>query len=263
MRQQKRKVALIIDNAPSHIFNSTSITNTEVIFLEPNMTSHIQPMDAGIIKAFKAHYRELYIRQAIDRDEAGFTDIYHIDQLEGQRLCLQAWARVTSQTVANCWSHAGILANEIPVDPDLLNSSINDAMAKLEQAIQELSLTAIAQRDVLSAAELVSVEAEQVTEQEWTDEDIIQQVKFDQIEEDGGEVEELQDPLPVGGTQPMTLLEACQAITRLDHFLQHRTSKNISHARKLFASLRMDLRAERMESAQQQYLEQYFMAVNT
>jgi hypothetical protein len=261
MRRQKRKVLLIIDNAPSHIFNPANITNTEVVFLEPNMTSHIQPMDAGIIKAFKAHYRRLYIRRAIDRDEAGYQDIYHIDQLEAQQLSIEAWAQITSKTVANCWTHTGILPSdrdtEIPLDPALLSVGTDDAIEQLNAALKELSINAIASRDVMSAAELVSLEAEKVTEEEWTDEDIVEQVKFDQVEAEGGEVEELQEP-PCEESV-MSLKEACQALTCLDHLFRLRDGDNFASARRLFTSLRMDLRAERMALLQQQDLAQYFM----
>ncbi len=49
MQQQKHNMLLLINNAPSHIFDQNAIKNVRVEFLDPNMTSHIQPMDAGII----------------------------------------------------------------------------------------------------------------------------------------------------------------------------------------------------------------------
>src|SRR5215471_18481671 len=107
MQQQNRKVLLLVDNATSHIYDPTKIPHIRVEFLDPNMTSHIQPMDAGIIRCFKAHYRKFYILHALDRDEDGENDIYHIDQLQGMKLALKAWACVSAKTVANCWKHAG------------------------------------------------------------------------------------------------------------------------------------------------------------
>ena len=49
----KRKIALIINNctADPHIENLKWV---ELIFLPPSTTSHIQPMDHGIIRALKA-----------------------------------------------------------------------------------------------------------------------------------------------------------------------------------------------------------------
>ena len=34
-----------------------SLTNIELVYLPPNMTAHLQPMDAGIIHSFKAKYK--------------------------------------------------------------------------------------------------------------------------------------------------------------------------------------------------------------
>ena len=56
MKAMGRQAVLCMDNAPSHIFDESKLQNTKVVFLVPNLTSHIQPMDAGIIQAFKAHY---------------------------------------------------------------------------------------------------------------------------------------------------------------------------------------------------------------
>lgn len=54
------KVLLILDNAPSHpqaLCNSNP--NVKVVFMPPNTTSIIQPMDQGIIATFK----KMYLRQ--------------------------------------------------------------------------------------------------------------------------------------------------------------------------------------------------------
>lgn len=259
MRRQGRKVLLLLDNAPSHIFNKDSVTNTEVVFLEPLMTSHIQPMDAGVIKAFKAHYRCLYIHCSIDRDEAGFVDIYHIDQLEGQRLTLEAWDQVTGSTIANCWRHAGILpTDDIPIDPALTNTAVDSSIAQLDAALNELAAAAILPRNVISSAKLVAMKEEVVTEEEWTDEDIVEQVRFDEIEAAGGVIEELQEPLPQVEEPQMSLTEACRALTRLDYLFRHRDGNDFIQARKLFTVLRMDLRAERAAALKQQGIESYF-----
>ncbi|KAG0425014.1 Tigger transposable element-derived protein 6, partial [Dictyocoela muelleri] len=49
-----RKILLVLDNAPSHPY--VVLSNVELMFLPKNTTSIIQPLDMGIIKAFKDHY---------------------------------------------------------------------------------------------------------------------------------------------------------------------------------------------------------------
>ncbi|KAL5523579.1 hypothetical protein ACEPAG_7752 [Sanghuangporus baumii] len=90
MRSKNRHICLLIDNAPSHIFDPTTLTNIEIKPLEPNMTSHIQPMDAGIIRTFKAHYRHLFLLGALERYDDGKENIYYIDQLEATHLVMEA-----------------------------------------------------------------------------------------------------------------------------------------------------------------------------
>ncbi|XP_023210893.1 tigger transposable element-derived protein 1-like, partial [Centruroides sculpturatus] len=57
-KQISSKVMLIIDNTPGH--PPTTSTNfdprVKVVFLPPNTTSLLQPMDHGVIKTFKAYY---------------------------------------------------------------------------------------------------------------------------------------------------------------------------------------------------------------
>jgi len=49
--------------------NHFHLTNINVHFLPPNMTAHIQPMDAGIIKSFKTKYKNLYCRHLLAQFE--------------------------------------------------------------------------------------------------------------------------------------------------------------------------------------------------
>jgi hypothetical protein len=54
----------------------------ELVPFEPNMTSFVQPLNAGIIRCFKAYSHRLFCQQAIAMDDVGESDIYKIDLLE-------------------------------------------------------------------------------------------------------------------------------------------------------------------------------------
>ncbi|OAD76749.1 hypothetical protein PHYBLDRAFT_109106, partial [Phycomyces blakesleeanus NRRL 1555(-)] len=56
MKAQNRKVLLILDNFSGHIVDYAP-TNVELLFLPPNTTSHLQPLDGGIIQAFKTYFK--------------------------------------------------------------------------------------------------------------------------------------------------------------------------------------------------------------
>ena len=47
MRAQNRKVLFIMDNAPGH--GHPELSHVKIHFLPPTTTSHLQPLDAGII----------------------------------------------------------------------------------------------------------------------------------------------------------------------------------------------------------------------
>ena len=65
-----RKIALIIDNCPTHP-TIGNISNVRLIYLSPNTTFVSQPMDQEIIKCLKPHYRRRLGRLMIQRLDRG------------------------------------------------------------------------------------------------------------------------------------------------------------------------------------------------
>ena len=55
-KNKDRKILLLVDNAGGHNLAGTHFSNITIEYLPPNTTSQIQPLDAGIIKIFKANY---------------------------------------------------------------------------------------------------------------------------------------------------------------------------------------------------------------
>ena len=66
-----------MDNAPSH--PSTEMLqsedgNTKCLFLPPNTTSPVQPMDQGVLECTKRHYRKELLRKLLLADTAAEDD---------------------------------------------------------------------------------------------------------------------------------------------------------------------------------------------
>ena len=112
MRAQNRKVCLHLDNFSGH-YISYEPTNVELIFFKPNLTAWVQPLDAGIIRCFKAHYRRRFCQEALKRDASGEADIYSSNLLETLHMARDAWDDVTPETIENCWNHADIQRDPI------------------------------------------------------------------------------------------------------------------------------------------------------
>jgi DDE superfamily endonuclease len=192
LRITNRKVLLLQDNFSGHIVPD-GLQNIRVENFAPNLTAHIQPMDQGIIRCFKAHYRSRYIQRAIHRYDEGTTasDIYDINQLQAMRLAEAAWYNVDTTMIRNCWQKAGILPSmttqprptpSVPVSFLIHNvphheDPVLDAKKKVEAALDNLELIGVLRKSNRMGVEalLNPIEESQVLD-ETSDEDICRAV---------------------------------------------------------------------------------------
>uniref|UniRef100_A0A914XFN0 HTH CENPB-type domain-containing protein n=1 Tax=Plectus sambesii TaxID=2011161 RepID=A0A914XFN0_9BILA len=117
MVKQKRKILLFADNASCHKLEEGAVLrNVTIQFLLANSTSIIQPLDQGIIRAFKVYYRQQIMRQQLLALEKGLSMQQFaktITVLEALRMVERSWGSVTSNTIQNCFRKAGFsLAKE-------------------------------------------------------------------------------------------------------------------------------------------------------
>jgi hypothetical protein len=106
-----RKVLLVLDNYSAHVPLEElpariQLRNTCVLYLPPNMTSKIQPCDAGIIHNFKAYYCRRFNRLLLQRLEDDVDQAAKIDVLQAIRLTVPVWATdVKIATIQNYYRH--------------------------------------------------------------------------------------------------------------------------------------------------------------
>ena len=123
-----RKVVLLQDNFSGHSIPD-GFQNICVANFKLNLTAHVQPMDQGIIRCFKAHYHARFIQRAISHYDAGVnpSEIYDTNQLQAMQLADLAWHKMDTITIRNCWHKAGILPTMdsfVPAQPTVLISSL-------------------------------------------------------------------------------------------------------------------------------------------
>lgn len=120
MQRNKRKVLLLMDNAPSHVL--PSLSNVKPHFLPPTTTSHLQPLDAGIIQNFKSHYCRFQLKHYVDcLDSKRVPDLLLSDAI---RFVKFAWDKVSPQSIVNCRKHTGLCIDNEPcvANPQLTNN---------------------------------------------------------------------------------------------------------------------------------------------
>ena len=127
MKEKNKKILLFVDNAPCHILlQSVILENITVHFLPNNTTSIIQPLDQGIIGAFKANYRKnIFSEQCLWLEKGSSLQDFarHIDVFEAMNLIKSSWSNVTQLTIQNCFRHSGFKEKNdnltIPIDKNL------------------------------------------------------------------------------------------------------------------------------------------------
>ena len=122
-------------------FRGYQYDNVLVLFLPPNVTSVIQPLDQGIIVAFKAHYHKQHIAFVIQevKNKVPVKDI-KVNMLQVLQWSREARKFVHGETVANCWVKSTILPvlheNELKGEGE---RKTKVGAAKFKSAFEDLS----------------------------------------------------------------------------------------------------------------------------
>lgn len=102
------KILLILDSAPGHPAHLNDVhPNVKVMFLPPNTTSLIQPMDQGVIVNFKAYYVRTTFAQAlaaIDNQNITLHDFWQSYNIYQAILNIsKAWEEVSEVCLNRVW----------------------------------------------------------------------------------------------------------------------------------------------------------------
>lgn len=214
LRKRKRKILLLIDNCSAHP-EISGLKNIKIEFLPPNSTSVIQPMDQGVIRSFKSHYRKQLILMLLDRRERmGTTKNANINVLEAIRLMNDAWEEVTSKCISNCFRKSGL--SWVSEDEKTAEEEETDEEEDLPQPTANLGISPV------EFENYVSIDDDVLTSNIPTPEDIVQQIqaeaasKNNEVEEDSDEEEECQ------AEPPPTYSMALECAEKLQRFLETR-----------------------------------------
>ena len=218
MKAEKRKIILFLDNFSAHQVN-VKLEHVKVQFLPKNTTSKLQPLDQGIIKNAKVHYRKRVIRRLLDNLEStGELPIINVkDAIDYIHF---AWEHVQPSVIANCFHKAGFFKEKERVLEDsaigTTSEEVTDTLIEViseewnELATQMGIPSAITPEDYISSDDCLFI-CEEVT-----DEMIVDTVKGSDKVESEDDLEEL----PESFIHLPSRIEAIMSIEKLRKFIE-------------------------------------------
>jgi hypothetical protein len=97
------------------------LSNIKVIFLPAKGTSQPQPLDLGIIHAFKCHYRKQSIHKTVAMTDRGLlhnVSQIKLDVLSATHFTPEAWRLVTPTTTKNCFEVCSFSIDHVSSNDD-------------------------------------------------------------------------------------------------------------------------------------------------
>ena len=107
--------------------------------MPPTTTSHLQPLDVGIIQCFKGHYRRQHLRHLVDWIDNDAPQLVSLKDAVRYVKC--AWDEVSSNTIENCWVHIGLVERDRDTSQvELLRNSTNEDELLLSHVYSDLDV---------------------------------------------------------------------------------------------------------------------------
>ena len=117
LKNEERNVILFLDNAPCHPTSFVDLfSNIKATALPKNTTSRTQPLDAGVIKAWKAYYRKkllCHIISQVDGQKNVSNMVKSINLLMAIKWMVESWNDFKPEVITECFKHVGMY----PSDP--------------------------------------------------------------------------------------------------------------------------------------------------
>ena len=205
-----RKVLLLVDGFSAHLSGlreweeESGHAGIRVEFLPGNATSLYQPMDQGIIRNIKLHYRKQLLKSVVHHTLCGRDPLKEIDLLQCIQWLLHSWRNnVSSDTISNCWRKSQVFGKMYGPEP--APTSWNAELEELRRLTQTLGIG----NESINMEEYVEPNEERVGD---TGDDLLQRVAdaYSMVQPEEEEVEEQ-------GERP--LVKAKDALDALDTLL--------------------------------------------
>ncbi|EEC14122.1 centromere protein B, putative [Ixodes scapularis] len=239
--------AMEITDIMAHPKDTLFLRNLRIVFLPANTTSHLQPLDAGIIKNVK--HRKCIVRRFLARVSRG-EDPGKLTLLDAMHYLNASWESVTSETVKNCFRKCGFRHSPEVEEPELSVSSDPDFCETEDDDMEEELRSAGAE---LAFSDFVAVDDEVPTCDPQTVADIVAELRQGQVTGDEHDDDEDED-------EPETPPRAtfAQAVAALDVLRSYFATKDNPAAEGGLQTLQKELFLPKNQGARQQKLKDVF-----
>ena len=150
-----RNVCLLVDELSAHVAGKEllswdlpkSLANIKLVLFPTNTPSVHQPLDQGIIRSWKAHYRTRWLAYMCNEYDTHGNPLGSTNVLKAVRWLTDAWENnVTPTTIRRCWNKSGLLApDSSPQDEAWKNcvyedsQTFHDTMTRIQEQIEHLA----------------------------------------------------------------------------------------------------------------------------
>nr|XP_037280134.1 LOW QUALITY PROTEIN: tigger transposable element-derived protein 6-like [Rhipicephalus microplus] len=171
MLKQDRRVLLVVENCSTYHVQASLTRAVTLLFLPPNTTSKVQPLELGIICAFKSYYRHRVVERlliAVDRPAANLP--LRVTLYSALEMLKASWIEVTATCVQNCFCKAGFIdagPNAEPENPKE-DRSTNWWQRVVDSDLRELDI---------SWDDFITADDDADTAEPSTDEGIVNEVR--------------------------------------------------------------------------------------
>lgn len=214
MAAKNRKILLFIDQCAAHPKNTSALKNVKVVFFPPNCTSKLQPLDLGIIHAFKCHYRKQLIRKAVAMIDGGLLEDaskLKLNILSALHFVAEAWRRISSLTIQNCFRKCGFMVGTEDT------SSIEDITTLYDEENDDW--IALRQTDI-NFSDYITVDSDVNVCEIQTVDQVLEDHRSDQKEEEDADDDEDDEEEAVKVEEKVTFLKALEGLEVVRRYFQ-------------------------------------------
>ena len=211
LKRRERKIVLFVDNCSAHY--PMELEQIELVYLPANTTSHLQPLDQGILRSVKCKYKRVLVQRLCAALRAGKNPKQAQQSMDFKIACdtiAKCWNETSAQLIRNCFRKA-TFCTKPPEEIDDEDDVPEDVWAHVREKMEY----------DFGFDELLDADKNEKTSQKMTPAEILEFVKGPM--EVGAEVEvgQTEEDNPHEPNEPTcTLMDCCEYFTKIRTYFQ-------------------------------------------